>query len=84
MEFAFAGYLGKLNQELIAINEHKKEVWIQRRIDQIKDYWQLDQFHQCAVVMRNVANEFRLEGNFTILEDLCDAVCIDKIYYTIH
>ena len=67
------GKVEKLSSELRRL--HPQETgWVKGRMDQIKNYWRLEQFKHGAAVMLDVAQAFQLSGDLSVLEMLCDAV----------
>ena len=69
-----------LKDELVAINHHTEENWINTRVHQIGNYWRLLHFHEGAELIKQAAKDFDLKGDFKILETLRSVVIMDFVY----
>ena len=65
-----------LRSEFEVISQSRDKAWIDKRLDEIHQYRQLNTYRKGAEVMESVRKTFNLKGDFTILGILASAVSL--------
>ena len=66
----------ELVKELRLVSEDGNDGWIEKRVHQIKQYYQLNTYRRGAKILMDIRDDFSLTGNFDTLAVLVDAVSI--------